>query len=58
MLLMFIGGCAGSTAGGIKVIRVIIIFKTILADLLRSVHPRAIAPLMLGERMRSPRIPA
>jgi trk system potassium uptake protein TrkH len=51
VLLMFIGGCAGSTAGGIKVIRVIIIFKTILADLLRSVHPRAITPLKIGERM-------
>jgi trk system potassium uptake protein TrkH len=32
ILLMFIGGCAGSTAGGIKVIRVLIIFRTILQD--------------------------
>ena len=53
VLLMFIGGCAGSTAGGIKVIRVIVIFKTILADLLRSVHPKAISPLKVGERVLS-----
>ena len=53
VLLMFVGGCAGSTAGGIKVIRVIVVFKTILADLLRSVHPRAVTPLMIGERMLS-----
>lgn len=53
VLLMFIGGCAGSTAGGIKVIRVIVIFKTILADLLQSVHPRAVSPLKIGERMLS-----
>jgi trk system potassium uptake protein TrkH len=53
VLLMFIGGCAGSTAGGIKVIRVIVIFKTILADLIQSVHPRAITPLKIGDRMLS-----
>src|SRR5919112_951408 len=53
ILLMFIGGCAGSTAGGIKVIRVIVIFKTILADLLQSIHPKAVTPLMVGERMLS-----
>jgi trk system potassium uptake protein len=51
VLLMFIGGCAGSTAGGIKVIRVLVIFKTILADLLRSIHPRAVTPLKLGPRL-------
>jgi trk system potassium uptake protein TrkH len=53
VLLMFIGGCAGSTAGGIKVIRVIVIFKTILADLLHSVHPRAVSPLKIGDRVLS-----
>ena len=30
VLLMFVGGCAGSTAGGIKVVRVLIVFRTIL----------------------------
>ena len=50
-MLMFIGGCAGSTAGGMKVIRIVIVFRTILADLLRSIHPRAVTPLKLGERV-------
>ncbi|MDQ2672600.1 MAG: hypothetical protein M3Y38_07250, partial [Actinomycetota bacterium] len=34
-----IGGCAGSTAGGIKVIRILIIFRTILQDVFRMIHP-------------------
>jgi len=51
VLLMFIGGCAGSTAGGIKVIRILIVFRTILQDVFRMVHPRAVTPLQLGERV-------
>jgi trk system potassium uptake protein len=48
---MFIGGCAGSTAGGIKVIRILIIFRTILQDVFRMIHPRAVTPLQLGGRV-------
>ena len=51
VLLMFIGGCAGSTAGGIKVIRVLIVFRTIIQDIFRMVHPRAITPMRLGGRL-------
>ncbi|HET6658667.1 MAG TPA: TrkH family potassium uptake protein [Rubrobacter sp.] len=51
VLLMFVGGCAGSTAGGIKVIRVIVIFRTILQDIFRMVHPRAVTPLVVGGRI-------
>ncbi len=51
LLLMFVGGCAGSTAGGIKVVRVIIVFKTILGNLLRAAHPQAVTPLKLGDRV-------
>src|SRR5215216_4782301 len=51
VLLMFVGGCAGSTAGGIKVIRVIVIFRTIVQDIFRMVHPRAVTPLVVGGRM-------
>ena len=51
VLLMFVGGCAGSTAGGIKVIRVLIIFRTILQDIFRMVHPRAVTPLKIGGRV-------
>jgi trk system potassium uptake protein len=51
VLLMFIGGCAGSTAGGIKVIRVMIVFCTIFQDVFRMVHPRAVTPLRIGDRV-------
>jgi trk system potassium uptake protein TrkH len=51
VLLMFVGGCAGSTAGGIKVIRVIIIMRTIFQDIFRMVHPQAVTPLRLGSRI-------
>lgn len=51
VLLMFVGGCAGSTAGGIKVIRIMIVFRTILQDVFRMVHPRAITPLQIGGRV-------
>src|SRR5215217_3004935 len=48
VLLMFVGGCAGSTAGGIKVIRILIVFRTILQDVFRMIHPRAVTPLQIG----------
>jgi trk system potassium uptake protein TrkH len=51
ILLMFIGGCAGSTAGGIKVIRVFIVFRTIFQDIFRMVHTRAITPMKIGGRV-------
>lgn len=45
---MFIGGCAGSTAGGITVIRVIIIFRTVFEDVFRMLHSRAVTPLKIA----------
>ena len=41
--LIFIGGCAGSTAGGLKVARIILVVKTIGAEIRRLVHPRAVS---------------
>ena len=40
--LMFIGGCAGSTGGGLKVSRVILLFKNAAADVKKMVHPRSV----------------
>jgi trk system potassium uptake protein len=51
VVLMFIGGCAGSTAGGIKVIRVMIIFRTHFQEIFQMVHPRAVTPLRIGDRI-------
>lgn len=42
-LLMFIGGCAGSTAGGLKISRVIIMFKSARRELRRILHPRSVS---------------
>lgn len=42
VMLMFIGACAGSTGGGIKVSRMIIAVKTILKEIISYIHPRAI----------------
>ncbi len=42
IVLMFIGGCAGSTAGGLKVSRIMLMFKTVKRDLRRMIHPRSV----------------
>lgn len=41
-VLLFIGGCAGSTAGGFKLSRVILLFKSIGNELKRMLHPRSV----------------
>lgn len=52
LLLMFIGGCAGSTAGGLKVSRVVLLFKSISRDFKRMVHPRSVGVVQLdGKRV-------
>lgn len=51
-LLMFIGGCAGSTAGGLKVSRILLLFKSIRRDYERMVHPHAVGVVhMDGKRV-------
>ncbi len=42
LLLTCFGGCAGSTAGGLKISRVVILFKLILKELRRMLHPRSV----------------
>ncbi len=49
--LMLSGGCAGSTAGGIKIVRVWMVFKQSAQELFRQVHPRAVTQLKLGGRV-------
>ncbi len=50
VLLMFIGGCAGSTGGGMKVARILLLFKHAQVQLFRLIHPRAIRLVKLGNR--------
>jgi len=50
VILMFIGGCAGSTAGGIKVSRFIIAIKTFFRDIRQMIHPRSVSGVSLDGR--------
>jgi trk system potassium uptake protein TrkH len=52
----FIGGCAGSTAGGIKVIRWLLIYKQGVREIARLVHPSAEIPVKLGNTAVSFRV--
>jgi len=48
--LAFMGGCAGSTGGGLKVIRVLLIYKQGSREMKRLIHPNAIIPIRIGGR--------
>lgn len=48
LLLMFIGGMAGSTGGGVKVIRQLLLFKNAGKELKRAIHPQGIIPVRLN----------
>ncbi len=52
LLLMFVGGCAGSTAGGFKVTRVVMQLKNIKRELQRMLHPKAVSVVRFeGKRL-------
>ncbi len=54
-LLLFVGGCAGSTAGGLKVSRVVILFKMIRKELHQMLHPRSVNVVkMEGKQIDTP----
>jgi len=44
-LLLFTGGCAGSTGGSVKIVRYLLLIKNSLRELRRLIHPRAVIPL-------------
>lgn len=46
--LMFIGGCAGSTGGGMKNIRIVVLFKLIKREMSKIFHPRAVIPIKIN----------
>ena len=49
--LFFVGGMAGSTGGGVKVVRVLLILKNSFRELRQLVHPQAILPIRLDHRV-------
>lgn len=48
ILIAFVGGCIGSTTGGMKLIRVLVLFKHGLREILRLIHPRAELSVKIG----------
>ena len=54
LLLMAMGGCAGSTGGGIKVMRVMILLKHAKLEMKKMLHPRGVYTLWLNNRSISP----
>ncbi len=48
MMTMFLGGCAGSTAGGLKVARIILLFKFVSAIVKQKLHPQLVNPVKLN----------
>ncbi len=55
-LLMFTGGMAGSTGGGIKIVRIMLLFKNSAVELKRIVHPQAILPVRINGKAISQNI--
>ena len=56
MLLMIVGGCAGSTSGGAKLVRIILLFKYIRLEMLRLLHPKVVVHARLGHLRVPPEI--
>ena len=51
VVIMAIGACAGSTAGGIKIIRIIICAKSVFNELVLMLHPRAVLGVRIGKQI-------
>ncbi len=56
LFLSFAGGCAGSTGGGIKVIRILLLFKQGMREIKKLIHPNAIFPIKLGSKAISDQV--
>lgn len=50
VLLMFIGACAGSTGGGIKVSRIVLYVKQVRKELMQQIHPRQICVVKMDQK--------
>ena len=53
LILMFIGGCAGSTAGGIKIVRIIILFKAVKQELKKLLYPGIVEKIKINNHIIS-----
>ena len=53
IMLMFLGGCAGSISGGIKNIRILVLLKLIKREITKIFHPRAVIPIKINGKSLS-----
>ena len=56
VMLYFLGGCAGSTAGGMKIVRIVMIVRLIKNELQRVWRPNLVAPVRLGRAAVAPTV--
>ena len=56
VFLSFAGGCAGSTGGGLKVVRVLLLYKQGVREIRRLIHPSAIITIRMGDRPVNDRV--
>lgn len=55
-LLYFMGGCAGSTAGGLKVVRITVLYKLVKREIKKTIHPKAVVPIRLNGKNLSEQV--
>ncbi|PID72621.1 MAG: potassium transporter [Desulfobulbus propionicus] len=50
LIVMFVGGCAGSAGGGIKVVRVLFMGKYLFREVVQALHPKAVVPIKIDRQ--------
>ena len=58
VMLMFVGGCMGSTSGGMKMMRVLVFAKTVSRELHRMLYPHGVRPVRVGRKVIKPDVVA
>ena len=56
IFISFVGGCGGSTAGGMKVMRVLLLIKQGMREIRKLIHPNAILPVHMGNQVVEQRV--
>lgn len=56
IFVSFVGGCGGSTAGGMKVMRVLLLIKQGMREIRKLIHPNAILPVHMGNQVVDQRV--
>lgn len=51
LILFFFGSCAGSTAGGMKIIRIVVVTKMMKREIQKAIHPKAVVPIRVNNKI-------